>query len=241
MVHGDSEINMHEFDPRRFGSWTNESYVRAKSFEDYNRMYALPAPGEELPTGRLLRTTPIYDKLRNQGCVSTVAFGWERPKWFSSDGREEDYSFRRNNLFDLIGKECKAVREAVGVLDLSSFAKFDVTRVDAEAHLNRLYANRVARKDGGIVLAHMLSPEGRILSESTITRLAKDRYYVLSGAAWEIQDMDRLMAGIVEGDDVKVENVTDAFGVLVVAGPRSRDVLAALTDVDLTNQSFKWL
>ena len=241
MVHGDSEINMHEFDPRRFGSWTNESYVRAKSFEDYNRMYALPAPGEELPTGRLLRTTPIYDKLRNQGCVSTVAFGWERPKWFSTDGREEDYSFRRNNLFDLIGKECKAVREAVGVLDLSSFAKFDVTRADAEAHLNRLYANRVARKDGGIVLAHMLSPEGRILSESTITRLAKDRYYVLSGASWEIQDMDRLMAGIVDGDDVKVENVTNAFGVLVVAGPRSRNVLAALTDVDLTNQSFKWL
>jgi len=240
MVHGDSEINMFEFDPRRFGDWCTEDYVRAKSFEDYNRMYALPAPGEELPTGRPRRKTPVYEKLVAQGGVHTVAFGWERPKWFSPDGREEDYGYRRNNLFDLVGEECKAVRERVGVLDLSSFAKFDVTGPGAEALLNRVYANRMSKKDGGIVLAHMLSDGGRIQSESTITRLAADRFYVLSGAAWEVQDYDRLTAAIEDGD-VNVMNVTDDYGTLVVAGPRSRDLLATLTDADLTTPAFRWL
>ena len=182
MVHGDSEINMAGVDPRRFGGHAPGEYTKAKSHQDYEHMYVLHLPGEERPASRGERVTPLFGKLAAKGCVYTEANGWERPKWFSLDGREEEVGFRHNNVFEVVGEECRAVRERVGVLDLSSFAKYDVTGPRAEAYLNTITANRMPRRIGGIVLAHYLSDEGRIVGESTITRLAPDRFYVLSGA-----------------------------------------------------------
>jgi dimethylglycine dehydrogenase len=239
MVHGDAEINMGEFDPRRFGGWADEDYTRAKSFEDYNRMYALPAPGEELDTGRPRRTSSIYETLNAKGAVHTVAFGWERPKWFSSDGREEDHAFRRNNIFEVVAAECAAVRQRCGMMDMSSFAKFDVSGAGAEAMLNGVFANRMPKRQGGIALAHGLSFGGGIETECTITRLADDKFFVITGAAWEDRDFDRL--NWASGDDTDVSNVTDDWGALVLAGPRARDVLGSLTDADLSNDAFAWL
>ncbi len=241
MVHGDSEINMAGLDPRRFGSHAPGDYTRAKAFEDYEHMYALHLPGEERPAARKTRVTPLYDKLTAQGAVHTEANGWERPKWFSLDGRQEELGFRHNNVFEVVAEECRAVRERVGVLDLSSFAKYEVTGADAEAYLNRICANRMARREGGIALAHFLSEDGRIAGEATITRLGEGRYYVLSGAAAEHCDLDRLNLGIGAGERVSVANITDDWGVLVLAGPRARDLLATLTETDLSNQSFRWL
>jgi dimethylglycine dehydrogenase len=241
MVHGDSEINMAGLDPRRFGSHAPGDYTRAKAFEDYEHMYALHLPGEERPAARKTRATPLYDKLTDQGAVHTEANGWERPKWFSLDGRQEDLGFRHNNVFEVVAEECRAVRERVGVLDLSSFAKYDVSGADAEAYLNRICANRMPRREGGIALAHFLSEDGRIAGEATITRLGEGRYYVLSGAAAEHCDLDHLSLGIGAGERVSVANVTDDWGVLVLAGPRARDLLATLTETDLSNESFRWL
>jgi dimethylglycine dehydrogenase len=241
MLHGDAEINMTGFDPRRLGVFADENYARAKAFQDYRMTYATPLPGEELPAGRPRRTSPLYEKLQSRGAVFTETFGWERPKWFSLDGRKEDYSYRRNNVFDVVRDECLAVRERVGILDLSGFAKYDVSGPDAEAMLNRLCANRMPTSDGGIVLAHILSTNGRILGEVTVTRLARDRYYLLSAAGAELRDLDHLMQGCLDAEDVAVENVTDTRGVLVLAGPRSRDVLARVTDADLSNGAFRWL
>jgi dimethylglycine dehydrogenase len=241
MVHGDAEINMVGVDPRRFGPWTSEDYVRDMSFQDYAHMYVLHLPGEERPAGRPVRISTLYETLRGKGGVHTQAFGWERPKWFSLDGREEAPGFRRNNTHEVVAAECKAVRERVGILDLSSFAKFDVTGPDAEAFLNRVYANNMSSKVGGVVLAHILGPTGRIRGESTITRLAEDRFYILSGAAWEIRDYDELTMAKQEGDRVEIANVTDDWGVLVVAGPKSRDTLATLTNASLSNEDFRWL
>ena len=145
-------------------------------------------------------------------------------------------------VYEPVGsEECRAVRERVGVLDLSSFAKYDVTGAGAEAYLNTITANRMPRRLGGIVLAHYLSDEGRIAGESTITRLAPDRFYVLSGAGAEDRDMDSLVQGPRDGHDVTVANVTGDWGVLVLAGPRSREVLAKLTDAELGNEHFRWL
>ncbi|MDH3440274.1 MAG: aminomethyltransferase, partial [Gammaproteobacteria bacterium] len=239
--HGDSEINMTGFDPRRFGSFADDDYMRAKGFQDYGMTYFTPMPGEELPAGRPSRTSPLYKKLLNKGCVFTETFGWERPKWFSVDGREEEYSYRRNNVFELVREECVAVRERVGILDLSGFAKYDVTGADAESFLNRLCANRMPTKDGGIVLAHILSENGRIAGEVTITRFAADRFYLLSAAGAELRDLDHLMQGKLDDEQVEIENVTDNRGVLVLAGPKSRDVLAALTEEPLDNDTFRWL
>ena len=241
MLFGDSEINMIGLDSRRFGIFADDSYMQTKGFQDYGRTYFTPLPGEELPAGRPKRTSPLYQKLMQQGCVYTETFGWERPKWFSLDGREEDLSYRRNNVFEIVREECLAVRERVGVLDLTGFAKFDVSGGDAEKFLNRICANRMPTKVGGIVLAHILSKTGRIASEVTITRLADDKYYVLSAAGAELRDLDHLLQGRLESEQLEIENVTDDRGVLVLAGPRSRDVLAKLTDTPLDNSQFRWL
>ncbi|MCJ7814580.1 MAG: hypothetical protein MUP31_00875, partial [Xanthomonadales bacterium] len=241
MLYGDSELNMTGFDPRRFGVYADQDYMRKKGFQDYKMTYHTPLPGEELPAARGCRTSPLYDRLSNQGGVHTQTFGWERPKWFSPDGREEDYSYRHNNTFEVVRDECLAVRERVGLLDLSGFAKYEVIGADAESFLNRICANRMPRKTGGIVLAHILSGSGRIRAEMTVTRLGDDRFYVLSAAAAELRDLDHMLQGRLPGEDVEILNISDQRGVLVLAGPRARDVLGALTDADLGNEAFPWL
>lgn len=241
IVHGDADVNMASVDPRRFGRFADEVYTKAKAADAYVQMYALHIPGEEREAGRPARVTPLYQTLKDKGCVHTEAFGWERPKWFSLDGREEELSYRRNNVFEVVREECRAVAERVGVLELSSFAKFDVTGPDAEAFLNRMFANRMAKRDGGIKLAHLLNESARIQSEATITRLSSECFYILTGSAWEVKDYDTLCHGVLEGERVEIQNVTDAWGNLIVVGPRSRDLLRKLCEADLSNESFRWL
>lgn len=242
MVHGAADINMVDFDPRRFGSYADKQYTDAWAHQEYWDMYDMILPGEERVGGRpTSKITPLYEKLKTKGCVHTEAFGWERPKWFSLDGTEEETIFRRNNVFDIVASECKAVRERVGVQELPSFSKYDVSGPDAEAFLNRITANKVAKRKGGIVLTHALNEIGRIETEFTITRLADEHFYVLSGATAYQRDLDLLHQGKLESEEVTITDITDDYSVLVVAGPRSRDLLSKLTDADLTTASFKWL
>ena len=241
MVHGDSEINMTEFDPRRFGKFATKSYVHDKVFQDYRLTFTTRLPGEEEPAGRPSKTSPLYERLKAQGCVSTETFGWERPKWFSLDGRTEEAGYRRGNVFEVVRDEVAAVERRVGILDLTGFAKFDIKGADAEAFLNRVCANRMPRKPGGIGLVHLLSPQGRILGEMTVTRLADDRFYALSAAAAELRDRDWLTQSLRPGERVQIDNVTEDRGVLVLSGPKSRELLQGLTETDLGNAEFPWL
>jgi dimethylglycine dehydrogenase len=241
MVYGDAEINMAGVDPRRFSDFAPGDYTKAKSHEDYEHMYKLHLPGEERPAGRKTRTTPLYDLLESKGAVFTEVNGWERAKWFSLDGREEEIGFRHNNTFDVVAQECRAVRERVGIMELSTFAKYDVAGKDAETVLNRISANRMPKREGGITLTHYLADNGRLNGESTVTRMAERHYYVLSGATSEERDLSILRQGVNPGEDVVITNVTNDWGVLVVAGPESRNALAGLTETDLSNDSFRWL
>lgn len=239
MIHRDAEINMGAVDPRRFGAYADQDYTRAKSFDDYENMFETPLPGREVQAGRPRRVTPLYEALKAKGAVMTEVHGWERPKYFAPASFVEKLQFRRTNTFDLVAAECRAVRERVGIMDLSSFAKFDVTGPGAEALLNRMTANRLPKKLGGIGLTQVLSHNGRITGEWTITRLRPDHFYVLTGAGAEEQARDDLANAA--GLDVTITNVTDAFGILVVAGPKSREVMAALTESDMSNAAFRWL
>ncbi len=241
MVHGDSEINMTEFDPRRYGPYANETYSQAKVFLDYRTTFTTRLPGEEEPDGRPQKTSPLYERLKAAGAVHSETFGWERPKWFSLDGRVEVSGYGRNNVFEVVAAEVAAVQSRVGVLDLTGFAKFDVVGPDAEAFLNRICANSMPRKSGGIGLVHPLSRGGRIAGEMTVTRLADDHYYALSAAAAELRDLDLMTQAILPDERVMVSNVTLDRGVLVLSGPRSRDLLATLTDANLSNEGFRWL
>jgi dimethylglycine dehydrogenase len=242
MVHGQTEINVRDMDPRRYGKWASGDYAIAKSIDEYQQMYQPYLPGEYRDVGRPTRVTPLYETLKAAGAVYGDTFGWERAKWYAAAGVEEDYGFRRNNSFETVGEECRAVREVVGLTDLTSFAKYEVTGTNAHALLERVCANRVPTKDGAVVLSQMLTPLGGIESEATVTRLAKDHYYLLSGAVAELHDLDWLVQHIEPGEDVSVRNVTDDYGVLVLSGPKSREVLSSLTDAGLTNEDgFTWM
>jgi dimethylglycine dehydrogenase len=240
MIYGDAEINMTGFDPRRFGDFADRAYMHAKGFQDYGLTYATPLPGEEFPAARDCRLTPLHDTLKAKGAVHTQTFGWERPKWFSLDGREEEHSYRRNNVFEVVREECKAVRERVGLIDLTGFAKYDVTGADAEAFLNRVLANRMPRRDGGIALAHFLSKNGRILGEATVTRISGEHFYLLSAASAELRDLDHLVQQVQAGEQVEIRNSTEERGVIVLAGPKAREVLSGLTEASLENADFPW-
>jgi dimethylglycine dehydrogenase len=242
MVHGQTEINVRDMDPRRYGKWASGDYAIAKSIDEYQQMYQPHLPGEYRDTGRPTRVTPLYDTLKEAGAVYGDTFGWERAKWYAPKGVEEEYGFRRNNSFDAVAQECRAVREAVGLTDLTSFAKYEVIGADAQPFLERVCANRVPAKIGGIVLSQMLTMLGGIESEATVTCITKGHYYLLSGAVAELHDLDWLVQHIKSGEDVTVRNVTDDYGVLVLSGPRSREVLSSLTDAGLGNgDGFTWM
>jgi dimethylglycine dehydrogenase len=240
MVHGQAEINMREFDPRRFGDWATTEYVNAVAIADYQHMYCCYKPAEQHDVGRGLRKSPLHAALKGHGAQFSQVFGWERPRWYDRSGKGEGFSFKRSNWWDAVREECLAVRQGVGLMDLSTFAKFEVTGPDAYSFLERICANKIPGHDGRIVLGHLLNDNGFIDSEMTVTRLAPDRFYVLSAATAQLHDMDQLRWRIASGERVSVADITDEYGVLVVAGPRARDVLAQCTDADLGNSTFPW-
>ena len=241
MVYGDADINMAEFDPRRYGPYADEAYSREKVFLDYRMTFTTRLPGEEEPDGRPQKTSPLFKRLGDAGAVYGETYGWERPKWFSLDGRTEEGGYHRTNVFEVVADEVKAVADAVGIIDLSGFAKYDVTGPDAESFLNRICANRMPTKAGGIALVHPLSRMGRIQGEMTVTRMADDHFYCLSAAAAEQRDWDWMVQSKQPDEDVTFLNRTMDLGVLVLSGPKSRDLLAKLTDADLSNTGFRWL
>jgi dimethylglycine dehydrogenase len=241
MVHGQAEINMREFDPRRFGAWATKDYTTEVSIVDYHHMYYCYKPGEQHNVGRNLRTSALHDTLAKHGAQFQQVFGWERARWYDTKGEGDHFSYRRTTPFNAVAEECRAVRERAGLMDLSTFAKFDVQGKDAFAFLNRICANKIPEKQGGIVLAHLLNENGFIESELTITRLSQEHFYVLSAAVAQDHDFDQLAWRKSADEAVTITDVTDDFGVLVLAGPRARDVLSQCTDADLSNVAFRWL
>jgi len=241
MIYGDADINMLEFEPRRYLSWADKDYAIIKSTDQYKRMYITPLPNESIEVGRPIKKTPIYTKLKNSGAMYLDSFGWEKPTWFAKFGMKEEYSFKRSNAFTYVQKECENVQNNVGVLDLSTFAKYEISGKDSEKFLERLCANRIPKKDGSIILTHMLNSKGRIQSELTITRFPNNLFYVLSSTASEIRDFDWFNHHLYEKEEVNIKNVTKDYGVLVLAGPKSRTVLSQITSQNLNNNDFPWL
>ena len=165
----------------------------------------------------------------------------KKPCWFAKPGMREEYSFKRSNAFTYVQKECENVQNNVGISDLSTFAKYEISGKDSESFLDRLCANRIPKKDGSIVLSHMLNEKGRIQTELTITRFPNNVFYVLSSTASEIRDFDWFNRYLTKGENVSIKNVTQDYGVLVLVGPNSRKVLSQLTSQNLHNGDFPWL
>ncbi len=242
IVEGQTSDNMWEVDVRRFDEYANSTkYVADRACEVYGDEYAIHYPEQEKPAGRPLKTSPLYDHLRSKGGVFGARFGWERPLWFARNGSARDeYSFRRGNWHATVGEECRAVRSSVGVLDQTSFAKYEVSGPGAEAFLDRLCANRIPARQGRMMLTQMCTPRGGVECDVTVTRLGEDRFYVVSAAATEGHDYAWIAQHLPDDGSVRLDNVTCRYGVLTLAGPRSRDVLQQLTDRDCSRKGFRF-
>ena len=242
IVEGQPSIDLWELDPRRYGGYATERYAVARCIDIYEDEYAIVYPQDDRRPGRPARTSPLYDRFRAQGAVFAVRNGWERPYWFAPPGTEprDRPSFRRSNWFDAVGREARAVRERAGILELSSFSKYEVRGPGAESLLDRLCANQLPRL-GRIALSQLLTERGTIECDVTVTRLEPERFLVLSAAVAELHDLDWLQRHAPADGSVAIENVTARSGVLILAGPRARDVLGRVTDADLSNAAFPWL
>jgi dimethylglycine dehydrogenase len=240
MVHGQTEINVAEMDPRRFGPHTYPKgpFAEAKAIDEFHEMYQVRSPGEERFAGRPVKTTPVYDRFQELGAQWMEIFGWERPQYF---GQLEQHTFRRSNALDAVGDEVRGTRERAGIADLTAFTKIEVTGRDAASLLKRLSANKLPAKDGGIRLTHMLTPQGGIECEMTITRLSPDRFYLNSSIMGQVHDLDWLTQHVLEDETVTIRDMTNELAILAVSGPLSRDIIQPLTETDLSNDTFAWL
>jgi dimethylglycine dehydrogenase len=243
IVEGEPTIDMLGVDPRRFGDYASKAYLREKNEEAYANVFTIHYPDEERPAGRPLRMAPCYDRMKALGAVFGQKFGWERPNWFAPKGtpQEDHWSFRRSKWFEHVGSECRNLAENVGLLDMTAFAKARVSGPGAEAFLDRLVANRVPQRTGRLNLCHALNTRGGVHSEFTILREGQDSFYLVSAGAWQRLDHDWLTKHMPQDGSVQFQNLTGALGVLVVAGPKARELLRRVSDADFSNAAFPWL
>ena len=267
IVDGEPTIDMMGVDPRRFGDYAGRGFLIEKNEEAYAKVFTVHYPDEEREAARALRRTPCYDRMKVLGAVFGSVFGWERPNWFAPEGYalgeadlakpdvllndnhpvlpgepiREKWSFRRSNYFKHVGNECRHVHEKVGLQDMSAFAKCEISGPGAEAWLDQLLTNAVPKKVGRISLSYLLTTKGGVRAEFTVYKMAPQRYYLVSAGAFERHDHDYLKKAMPNDGSVSFERLTTAMGVLVLAGPCSRDVLKKLSDTDLSNEAFPWL
>ena len=178
-------------DPRRFGPYATRGYLREKNEEAYANVFTVHYPDEERPAARPLRQAPCHSRMKSLGAVFGEVYGWERANWFAPEGVEprDVWSFRRSNYFEHVGAECRHVHERVGLLDMSAFAKCEVSGPGAEAWLDGLFANRIPARVGRVGLCHLLAANGGVRSEFTVYREAPDRFYLVSAGAFERHDL----------------------------------------------------
>ncbi|MDF2995358.1 MAG: FAD-dependent oxidoreductase [Xanthobacteraceae bacterium] len=228
-------------DIRRFGSnHQDEGWVRTRTLEAYARHYTMAWPSEEFDSGRPLRRSPLYERLRASGAVFGEKLGWERVNWFAHPGEtpRDRYSYERPNWFEAVGREHNACRERVALFDQTSFAKYLVVGRDAEAALTFLCANDVAKPPGALTYTQMLNARGGIECDLTVARLAVDQFYIVTGTGFATHDAHWIASNIPAGLDARLIDVTSSRAVLSLFGPRARDVLAAVTPDDVSNAAF---
>jgi dimethylglycine dehydrogenase len=241
MVDGDPGADIWGMDVARYGDWATLAYTNAKVRENYSRRFRIRFPNEELSAARPLRTTPIYERLQAKHAVFGDYCGLEHPLWFAPSAAEasEVVTFHRSNAHPCVGAECRAVRESVGLLEISNYGKFDVTGAGAEEWLSHVMANRVP-KVGRIALTPMLNERGRLIGDFTMARLAEDRVFLVCTYAAE-DYYRRWFERHAPPPGVSVRPCAMQYVGLSVAGPRSRALLQSLTHADLSTAAFPFL
>jgi glycine cleavage system T protein len=218
----------------------NRKYLRERVTESLGLLYATHYPFKQYETARGVRRSAIHDRLVAAGACHGEAFGWERPNWYGAPGStpKYEYSYGRQNWFEANAEECKAVREAVGLFDQSSFAKFRLEGRDACAVLNRVCANDVDVAPGKLIYTQWLNEKGGIEADLTVTRLSQTAYLIVTGAETETKDFNWLSRHIPEDAHAILTNVSSAMGVISIMGPNARALLQSICPNDLSHEAF---
>ncbi|MGO6855035.1 FAD-dependent oxidoreductase [Rhizobium leguminosarum] len=240
---GEPPYDLWPVDIRRFGRpHFDTDWVRTRTLEAYGKHYTMAWPFEEHSSGRPCRKSPLYDRLKAQGACFGEKLGWERPNWFADLFANEEpkdvYSYTRQNWFDAVGREHKAVREAAVIFDQTSFAKFALKGRDAEAALSWIASNDVARPVGSLIYTQMLNDKGGIECDVTVARIAENEYYIVTGTGFATHDFDWIARNIPAAMHAELVDVTSAYSVLSLMGPNSRAVLEKVTGSDVSNAAF---
>ncbi|MBT8217956.1 MAG: FAD-dependent oxidoreductase [Acidimicrobiia bacterium] len=241
MIDGESEWDTWCLDPRRFTHYAGEAYASAKAVEEYQREFIFHRPDEHRPAGRKAKVTPLYELLKEKGAEFGALNGWERVLYFHPEENDFEHvpEFRFSTFHNQVGNEARAVRDNVGIVEISGFTRFAVKGAGADEWFNQLTAGRLPSV-GRSALAYVSDERGRFRSEFTMIRKAEDHFWLFSAAAAEWHDLDLLNEADPPGD-VTITNLSDTHNAIMIVGPRSREVLGAVTDHPLDNKSFPWL
>ncbi len=242
MTDGDPGMDIWAMDVARFGNYATTGYTNARVRENYARRFRITFPNEELPAARPLHTTPIYDRLTAANAVWGASYGLEHALWFQKQGVEpvEEVTFRRSNAWDQVAAECSTVRERVGLIETSNFAKYLVTGPGAATWLSGLLTNRLPAV-GRITLTAMLNPQGRILGEFTVARAGEEEFFLFGSQAAETHHCRWFLQHLPADDSVSFRVLGLSLLGLAVAGPRARELLQSVTDTDLSTPSFRFM
>ncbi|MFT4620543.1 MAG: dimethylglycine dehydrogenase [Sulfitobacter sp.] len=247
IVHGEACYDTWVIDPRRFVGHTNVELTAVKAIEDYQNEFRFHYPNEHRPAGRNAKTTALTPVLAAQGAVFGVVNGWERADYFRKpEDAQVTHSYRFDESFQTVAAEVVAVQTAVGLTEINGFNRLEITGTDAQSFLDRMICGRLPRKPGRVGLAYLLNEHGMLKSEATIANLPASergpaRIWYGSAAASEVHDMDWLRAHIGAVEDVQVRSLTNDQTILVLAGPKARDVLSSVSRADWSREAFAWL
>ncbi len=238
---GEPPFDLWPVDIRRFGRpHFDTDWVRARTLELYGKHYTIGWPSEEHDSARPCRRSPLYRHLEQAGACFGEKLGWERANWFAGAGEtpKDVYSFERPNWFEAVGREHKATREAATLFDQSSFAKFELTGPDAESALDWICANDVRKPVGSLIYTQMLNDHGGIECDLTVAKTGDNRYYLVTGTGFATHDFSWIERNLPEGANAHLSDVTSAYAVLSLMGPRARDILQAVTSDDVSNEAL---
>ena len=240
ILNGDPGFDVWAMDVARFGDWASKAYTNAKVRENYSRRFSIRFPNEELPAGRPLRTSPIYDRLRARGAQFGAAAGLEVPLWFAPAGVRDDFSWHRSTDFDTVGEEVRAVRNAVGLSETTGFAKYRVIGPGAAAWLDQMLACQLPRP-GRMVLAPMLKEDGKLIGDFTLANLGAEGWFIIGSGVAEEYHLRWFTQHLPTDGSVQVVSETAALAGLAIAGPRSRELLSRLTHESVDNAAFRFM
>ena len=240
IVNGDPGFDVWAMDVSRFGDYATPAYTNARVRENYSRRFSIRFPNEELEAARPLLTTPLYETLKAKGAQFGASYGLETALWYAPEGVQDSFSWRRSTDFEYVGKEAKAVRQSVGISEISNFAKYLVTGADAHSYLDRVLASNIP-PIGRMTLAPMLKEDGRVIGDFSLAHLDEQSFLIVGSGIAEDYHMRWFEDQIKADEDVDIEALGLSLTGLTVAGPKSRDVLARLTEEDVSHQAFYFM